>query len=117
MFYQRQDSEKTEKKNKMAYSVSRPDLQKMRKESEREEIMRKLRLENEIQLLAQERELLTMEICQTEGMQLTDKDCEAQDERELRKCRRERKKRVIIQTAKNRGGDNVFTASTRSAGN
>ena len=79
----------------MAYSMSRPDLQKMRKESEREEIMRKLRLENEIQLLAQERELLTMEICQTEGMQLTDKDCEAQDERELRKCRRERKKELL----------------------
>ena len=80
----------------MAYSISRPDLHKMRKESEREETMRKLRLENEIKLMEQQRELLTREICHIQEMQLSDKDCDIHDERELRKFRRERKREILF---------------------
>ena len=80
----------------MAYSISRPDLHKMRKESEREETMRKLRLENEIKLLEQQRELLTREICHIQEMQLPDKDCDIHDERELRKFCRERKREILF---------------------
>ena len=80
----------------MAYSLSRQEIQKLRKESETEEMLRKQQLEEEMQLLAEQREELTREIQQTKEIQLTDRNIEKQDDRELRQFRRDRIKELLL---------------------
>ena len=80
----------------MAYSLSRQEIQKLRKESETEGLIRKQQLEEEMLGLAEQRETLALEIQQTKEIQLTDRNIELQDDRELRKFRRDRIKELLL---------------------
>ena len=63
----------------MAYSLSRQEIQKLRKESETEEMLRKQQLEEEMLRLAEQRETLAFEIQQTKGIRLTDRNIDIMD--------------------------------------
>ena len=80
----------------MAYSLSGQEIQKLRKESETEEMLRKQQLEEEMLRLVEQRETLALEIQQTKGIRLTDRNINIQDDRDLRQFRRDRIKELLL---------------------
>ena len=62
-------------KFKMAFKMSVSEIQKLRKESEEEEVLRKLTLEDEIRSMDKQRKWLMLDIEHIKNMQLTDEDC------------------------------------------
>ena len=80
----------------MAYSLSRQEIQKLRMESETEEMLRKQQLEEEMLRLAEQRETLALEIQQTKDIRLTDRNMDIQDDRDLRQFRRDRIKDLLL---------------------
>ena len=79
----------------MAFKMSVSEIQKLRKESEEEEVLRKLTLEDEIRSMDKQRKWLMLDIEHIKNMQLTDEDCHLQDERALRNFRRDRTKELL----------------------
>ena len=79
----------------MAFKMSVSEIQKLRKESEEEEVLRKLTLEDEIWSMDKQRKWLTLDIEHIKNMQLKDEDCHLQDERALRNFRRDRTKELL----------------------
>ena len=79
----------------MAFKMSVSEIQKLRKESEEEEVLRKLTLEDEIRSMDKQRKWLMLDIEHIKNMQLSDEDCHLQDERALRNFRRDRIKESL----------------------